>query len=432
MALFGTSGIRGRFPEEVSPGLFLRVGAALATLLEEAAVARDVRHSGPSLQAALMAGLTSRGVRVHDAGVLPTPTLAHLATRFDGGGIVTASHNPPDYNGLKLWTSQGMAFDAAWQARLEGAMEGDPPHAGWREVGQVLPYTGALREHRERILAAVDPSEARVAVDCGNGPTGSATPFVLREQGCDVRTLHAQPDGAFPGRGAEPTEEALAGLRRMVVRGGCALGIAHDGDGDRMVAVDEAGRVVPAEKLLLLFARRGGARKVVAPVDASMVLEDTLGTDAVVRTRVGDVFVAEALQREAGDLGGEPSGTWIFPDFALCPDGVYAAAHLASLLQGEALGDLVGEFPSYPVLRGSLPFAAGEEAEEALEAAVAALDAERVTRLDGWRLAFEDGWALVRPSGTEPLLRLTAEAREEARAREIYAALHGALSRAIA
>lgn len=430
MRLFGTSGIRGRFPEEVHPSLFLHVGAAVGTLLEEVVVARDVRGSGPALQGALMAGLSSRGAHVHDAGVLPTPTLAHAAARFHGGAIVTASHNPPAYNGLKLWTADGMAFDAAWQARVEEAMEGEPTHRGWGEVGPIVPYEGALRAHRERILAAVDPAEGRVAVDCGNGATGMLTPFVLREMGCGVRALHAQPDGAFPGRGAEPTEEALATLRRLVVRAGCDLGIAHDGDGDRMVAVDGEGRVVPAEKLLLLFARLGGARRLVVPVDASMVLEDTLGEDAVVRTRVGDVFVAEALRREGADLGGEPSGTWIFPEFALCPDGVYAGAYLASLLQGETLHDLLTDIPSYPVLRGSLPYEARHE--EALKDAVEAVDAESISRVDGWRLTFGDGWALVRPSGTEPLLRLTAEAREEARAREIYAALHETLRRAMA
>ncbi len=430
MGLFGTSGIRGRFPEEVHASLFLRVGAALGTLLEEVAVGRDVRASGPALQGALVAGLSSSGADVHDAGVLPTPTLAHAATRFDGGGIVTASHNPPAYNGLKLWTAEGLAFDVSWQTRVEEAMEAEPTHGEWGEVGRVVPYEGAPREHRERILAAVDPAEVSVAVDCGNGATGLLTPLVLREMGCRVRALHAQPDGAFPGRGAEPTEAALANLRRLVVRAGCDLGLAHDGDGDRMVAVDEAGHVVLGETLLLLFARLGGAKRVVAPVDASMVLEDTLGEEAVVRTRVGDVFVAEALRREGADLGGEPSGTWIFPDFALCPDGVYAGAYLASLLQGEALGDLLADIPTYPVRRGSLPFDRAQE--EGLAEALEAVDAESVSRVDGWRLTFGDGWALVRPSGTEPLLRLTVEAREEARAREIYAALHEVLRRAIA
>jgi phosphoglucosamine mutase len=428
--LFGTSGIRGRYPEEVDEALLLQVGHALGSLFDDVVVGRDVRRSGGALQGALMSAIAAVGATAYDCGVVATPTVAHAAMQFDCGGIVTASHNPPDYNGLKLWGPNGMAFDEELRSRLQEAMTAGES-ADWRDVGDILPYEGALRQHREKVVDAVDASEVKVAVDCGNGSASLLTPYVLRDIGCDVVSINCQPDGAFPGRGAEPTEEALEVLRRTVVRSECLLGIAHDGDGDRMVAVAEDGEVVRAEELLILFARATGARKVVAPVDASMVLEDVLGRDRVIRTKVGDVFVAEAIVREDASLGGEPSCTWIFPDFALCPDGVYAAAYLCSVLQGGGLQDFLADIPEYPILRGSIAYDPSEQLGDRLEEELAGMDARDVSRLDGWRLDFGDAWALVRPSGTEPKIRITVEAREEKRAREIYAALHSKVTGAM-
>ncbi len=322
-----------------------------------------------------------------------------------------------------------MAFDEALQSRVEKAMEG-PSEGGWDEAGQVYRYEWALRDHKEKILAAVDSTDVRVAVDCGNGAASYLTPQVLREMGCEVHALHCHPDGTFPGRGAEPTEDGLKDLTARVMQAGCRVGVAHDGDGDRMVAVDEEGAWVKGEKLLILFARALGADKIVVPVDASMALEDVLGKEKVVRTRVGDVYVAESIQESQADLGGEASGTWIFPEFSLCPDGVYAAAYLCSLLQDEPIGDHVADVPDYPILRGALTYSRAESLEQ-VGRELEALDVEEVSRLDGWRLDFGDGWGLVRPSGTEPKIRITSEAREEERAREIYGALHSKVSRAI-
>ncbi len=431
MGLFGTSGIRGLYPRQVNEALFLQVGTALATMFDEVAVGRDVRASGLPLQSALMAGIASGGGRCYDCGVVATPTIAHLAASFDCGAMVTASHNPSEYNGLKLWSPSGMAFDEGLRAQVENSVAGGPVYLDWQGVGHVSPYEGALREHKEKILASVEPSDVRVAVDCGNGAASLLTPLVLREMGCEVHALHCQPDGAFPGRGAEPREENLGDLMARVRRASCGVGIAHDGDGDRMVAVDDGGSFVKGEKLVILFARSVGAEKVVVPVDASMALEDILGKSRVVRTRVGDVYVAEAIQELGAGLGGEASGTWIFPEFSLCPDGVYAAAYLCSLLKDGGINEQVGDVPDYPILRGAVAYDETNFVERTLAEGLEALDVDEVSRLDGWRLDFGDGWGLVRLSGTEPKIRITAEARGEERAREIYGVLDSTVSRAI-
>lgn len=431
MPLFGSSGIRGPYPEAVDETLLLRLGRAVGSLHAPVLLGRDVRLSGPVLSEAFVAGATAAGADVHDAGVVPTPTVAHLAAAFECGAVVTASHNPPGDNGLKLWDPSGMAFDAERREAVEAALADLPPHAPWDAVGTRHAYDGALRAHEEKILRALQEARVRVALDCGNGATSLLAPRLLRRLGCEVVTLHCQPDGRFPGRGPEPTEEALAGLGSLVRSAGCQLGVAHDGDGDRMVALDGTGDPIPPEALLILFARALGARRVVTPVDSSMVLEDVLGADAVVRCRVGDVYVAERLRDTEADLGGEISGTWIFPGFALCPDGPYAAALLCTLLQEGTLGDWLDDIPRYPVVRDSLPYDPGIDVASKLEELLSDVDAADVLRLDGWRFDLDDGWALVRPSGTEPRIRLTVEARDEARAREIYASFHARLSEGI-
>jgi len=273
--------------------------------------------------------------------------------------------------------------------------------------------------HAKAILSAVGGADLHVVVDCACGATSTLTPAVLREMGCRVTALNSQPDGHFPGRDPEPTEENLGDLKRTVVSTGAALGIAHDGDGDRMVAVDDRGRYVGGDRLLPLFAKLHARRSIVVPVDASMALDDLLTGVEVHRTRVGDVFVGQEVKRLGADFGGEPSGTWIFPKETLCPDGVYAAAYLVSLVKarGRKLSELVDEIPHYPLFRDAVKFEARkrEEVEAALEREVAGAEG-KVSRLDGWRVQFGDGWVVVRLSGTEPKVRITAEARERARA----------------
>ena len=224
--------------------------------------------------------------------------------------------------------------------------------------------------------------------------------------------MNSQPDGHFPGRSPEPTEDQLGDLKAIVRERGADIGIAHDGDGDRMVAVDEKGRFVDGDSLLALFASRskGG---IAAPINASMVLDEMVEGE-VIRTRVGDVYVSDALKREGLQFGGEPSGTYIFSDQTYCPDGVYAAALLASMTEDSSLSEMVDELPSYPVARSSFSFEASRrrEIESRLREEIEGTECDRLLTLDGYRAEFDDGWFLIRLSGTEPKIRITSEARE--------------------
>ncbi|GGN16719.1 phosphoglucosamine mutase [Halarchaeum nitratireducens] len=426
---FGTSGIRGRVGEDVTADLALHVGRALAADAETVVVGRDPRPSGTVLADALAAGLAECGCDVVDLGPAATPTVARAVAWHDAdaGVAVTASHNPPAYNGLKCWQPSGQAFDGAMQdAVVERLIAEEYDLAAWDE-------TGARRERsdaRERHVAAItdsvtiDPADApSVVVDLGNG-AGAASVDALVELGCDVETLNAQPDGRFPGRPSEPTAANCESLCDLVAATDADLGLAHDGDADRMMAVTADGDFVSGDALLAVFAAAlaDAGDRVAVPVDTSMLVADALadvGAD-VVYTEVGDVHVAERAVAEDAAFGGEPSGAWIFPDDTLCPDGPLAAAKLVELVaDGPGLAERVAAFPSYPIRRASREVADKLGVMERLHDTVREAY-DDVDTLDGVRVDLGDAWFLLRPSGTEPIVRVTAEARDDARADEAF------------
>ena len=231
--------------------------------------------------------------------------------------------------------------------------------------------------------------------------------------GCDVITLNAQLDGYFPARNPEPNDANLGLLKKAVVEFDADLGIAQDGDADRMMAVDENGVFVTGDEMLAIFAgyecKAGGT--LVVPVDTSMIVDDALPDSNVVRTRVGDVYVAEEIKRTGADFGGEPSGSWIFPRVSYCPDGIYAAARLIEIVRDTGLADLRQRLPQYPTKRGTV-ICDNDKKESVMNMVGSEMGAlGKVTDIDGVRVEMDDGWLLVRPSGTEPKIRITAEAR---------------------
>ncbi|QSG01734.1 phosphoglucosamine mutase [Natranaeroarchaeum sulfidigenes] len=426
--MFGTSGVRGEFGTDVTVDLAVAIGRALvADGAERIVVGRDPRTTGPLLADALSAGVRESGGNVTDCGMVATPTLARaVAWRdADAGVMITASHNPPTDNGIKLWTPSGMAFDEERRERIEALVEADGyDPADWDAVGEVSEWDGATVRHHEAIVDAVAPIEdLSVVVDVGNG-AGGVTAGVLRELDCSVETLNGEPDGHFPSRPSEPTEAACETLQAHVAATDAELGIAHDGDADRMMAVDETGQFIVGDALLALFGRRaaGEGDVVAAPLNTSLAVDDTLAEvgASLTRTRVGDVFVAERAREDDVVFGGEPSGAWIWPDETLAPDGPLAAAKLATLVDREGpLSALVEELPNYPLRRESIAVDAKREIMKRV-AARAQEEYESVETLDGVRVEREDGWFLVRASGTQPLVRVTAEGRTEATTTELY------------
>ena len=415
MSLFGSSGIR-RIADRNLIEIALRAGLALGRLHKRVVVGRDTRTSGGALKHALVSGLLSSGARCYDGGVLPTPTLAVAARDFDIGVMLTASHNPPEYNGIKIFNPDGSSYVSAQQQELERMITNPFPTAPWDRVEpDCIRLEAAIERHIEHIMAqtgATATKKTRVVVDCACGAGAVITPVLLRKLNCEVIGLNTNTSGFFP-HDVEPIERNLQDLIRICgeLR---AFGIAHDGDADRMMAVDEEGRFIPGDKMLVLLARHIQARDVVTTVDASIIVEES--GFKTTRTRVGDTYVSEQLSN-SGDFGGEPSGAWIFPRNSLCPDGIFAAATLVSIAATEKLSDLVDAIPQYCVLRGSLDLSQRKTNDEELISKTQPLS---VDGTDGLKLLFDDGWALVRPSGTEPKIRLTVEAKSDARAHQIY------------
>lgn len=415
MGLFGTSGIRGLFDDSLV-FLALKVGLVVGKSYGNVVVGGDTRTSSEAMKRAFMSGLLAAGSRYEDAGVVPTSTLGFAARKFDAAAMITASHNPPEYNGIKLLNPDGSAFGPGQQEQIEEAVSsGSPETAPWDEVKSSADYSSAIEQHIERIRRDFPGMfKLKVVLDCGCGAASLITPYLLREMGCEVVEINCSPGGFFP-RGIEPTESNLGDLIRATRESGAHLGIAHDGDADRMMAVDDKGRFIPGDKLLLILAREVGAKEVVTTIDASMAIDEM--DFSVRRTRVGDTFVSEEL-KNGGDFGGEPSGSWIFPAISLCPDGIYAAAQIVAIASQHRLSGLVDAILAYPLLRGSI--SSDGIAMSSLEAHLMAVEPSSVSKVDGMKLNFEDGWLLIRASGTEPKIRLTAEAKSELRVHQLY------------
>jgi phosphoglucosamine mutase len=413
MQLFGTSGIR-RLADINLLQLAVQVGLAIGTTYKNVIIGRDTRTSGYALSLAVTSGLLFAGARCSDAGILPTPTLAYATRKFDAGIMVTASHNPPQYNGLKLLNPDGSAFTSIQQKQIENFVNGITPlDIQWEKMQSGELYTAAVEEHVNRIVQDFPSGvKLKAVVDCGCGAAYFITRHLLNRLGCEVIDLNCYPCGLFP-HDIEPIEANLGNLIRAVKETGANLGIAHDGDADRMMAVDDLGRFISGDRMLAILAQFSGSKDIVTTIDASMGIEH-LGFN-IKRTRVGDPYVSEEL-KQWGGFGGEPSGAWVFPSISLCPDGIYAAALIAHIAGQSKLSELVNAVPDYPIMRSSISgtISNNRDIREKLESA---LDPLSVDTIDGLKLNLKDGWILVRPSGTEPKIRLTSEAKDEALAR---------------
>ncbi|MGV8143142.1 MAG: phosphoglucosamine mutase [Methanothermobacter sp.] len=429
--LFGTSGIRGPVGTAVTADLALKMGRALSTLLgpgSDVVVGYDSRTSNQMLEKALTAGILEGGCNVLSLGMAPTPLVGYATMKLgDAGVMITASHNPPQDNGIKVWNMDGMAYRSKQEKELEEIFyNGTFSNVSWDEMGKVKDIKSMTREYVNDLLKFVDIEPGlKVVIDCANGAASYLSPLILRKAGCEVITLNSQPDGFFPGRMPEPSEANLQELMMMVKATNADLGIAHDGDADRMVAVDELGNMADFDKLLSLVAQDVGGC-VVTTVDASNSIDICLeDIGMVIRTKVGDVHVAEAIEKNNAAFGGEPSGTWIHPEFCMCPDGILSALKLIALVREKGpLSKLLDDVPSFPTLREKINCDESQKKNimehTKLEFPNIFKDMVESNLIDGVRLSLENGsWVLIRPSGTESYIRITLGGKTELEAQEL-------------
>lgn len=436
MKLFGSSGVRGLANVDLTAVLAEEIGLAVATFVmaKEVLVARDTRVSGAMLQDALVSGLESGGANVKCLGVIPTPVLAFLTKkmRADAGVVITASHNPPEYNGIKIFSREGLAYDEKSQDEIERIIAHKRFRlADWRCVGSAHVADESCR-YVENIEKNVKlRGKWRVVVDPGCGATFSLAPAVLQGLGCKVIALNAQPDGWFPARSPEPNAQSLTLLANVVKNLGADGGLAFDGDGDRVAFIDEKGSFADFDQVLAAYAayvvKENGGGTVVTSVEASMGVEKMVESHGgkVVRTKVGDVYISETMRKCRAIFGGEPCGAWIHPKFHFCPDGILSSVLLLRALENEnkRLSEFVAETPKYPILRENFTCKNNvkeETVENVGEGLKSAFPAYReFSTVDGVRLVLENGWLLVRASGTEPIIRLTVEGESLKAAKQI-------------
>jgi len=426
MELFGTAGIRGTVADEVTPERALQVGQAVGHDGAEFVLGVDGRVTSPALAAAMEAGLESAGASVVVIGQCPTPTLAY-ASQGRRGVMITASHNPPADNGIKLFVD-GSEYDRTGEERIEARVASGDDAVDWSEWGDRR-RADPLPAYRQAVTEFAsghggDPEGVTVAVDCGNGMAGLATPQVLRALGADVRALEASVDGYFPARQSKPTPESLSTLRSFVTGSDATIGIGHDGDADRIVIVDGDGEVVHEDTVLAILAEhyvRDSAADddpvVVTTPNASGRIDErvTAAGGRVERVRLGALHEGIAAADGPVVFAAEP---WkhVHPDFGGWIDGVVSAALVTTLVAERGLSALREPITERPYRKHSVdcPDDRKDAVMATLESALpAAFPEASVATEHGVRLTFpDDSWTLVRPSGTEPYVRVYAESDE--------------------
>jgi phosphoglucosamine mutase len=406
---FGTDGVRGIVGEDLTPELVGRLGKA-ATLWSKGGrifIGRDTRASGVELEAAFAQGVVEAGGNAVLGGILPTPAVALLV--LDLGSVISASHNPPEYNGVKFFDADGRKLSDEAEEEIESLL--DVPGPGGGRVDRVEVAIDSYLEHVLERFGS-DLSGLRIAVDCANGAYSGIAPQAFEQLGASVQAIGADPDGHNINAGCGATDLAL--LQEVVAGGDFDLGVAFDGDGDRMLAVDAEGESVDGDQILAVLALDLGVDLVAVTVMTNLGFHRLMGERGirVITTDVGDRYVLQALRESGGVLGGEQSGHLIYLRGHVTGDGLAAALLLCAALKGRTLRQAVSVLRRYPQAKENIPVSRRELTMPVVE---------EVDRLN--RQLDERGRVLVRPSGTEPVIRILAEAENRLEAAEICATI---------
>jgi len=407
-----------------------RLGLAMGTFMKgQVVIGTDARTSNEMLKSACASGLMAAGCEVLDCGIVPTPTVQYAVkvNKAAGGVVITASHNPPEFNGIKAIYKDGTEMSRENEEEIESIYhEQFFTRANWARIGKIRSLA-AVDRYIAGIMSktnayAIRQAQLRIAVDCGNGAGAFVIPKLLERLGVRYVTLNADPNGSFPGHESEPVPENARELVALVKSGGFNFGAIFDGDADRSVFVDETGRYLYGDRSLAIVANylcsQKKNRKVVTNVAASKAVEDAvkMAEGEVIYTRVGSPIIARTMMVEGGIFGGEENGGLIFADFQYCRDGAMALAKMLEIvaLKGK-LSELNDRIPQYHQVKKktSCP---EEKKQEVMDELARTAKGEKIDRTDGVKVFFRDGWVIVRPSGTEPIFRIFSESTSPDRA----------------
>ena len=435
--LFGTNGIRGIANKELTPLVAVRVGVAVGAFFKRGnlVVGHDVRTSGSLLAHAVIAGLNSVGCGVFFAGLVPTPALQFWVKRHRvaGGVMITASHNPAEYNGIKVIWKDGIELSREQEIRVENTyFTGQSAFATWKKLGVTQGLNGVVVEHvaavrRHVNVRAIRKEHYRVVVDAANSVGGLMGSRLLKELGCEVTGINMKLDGTFPGRLPEPRPEFLGGLSSAVRAVDADLGVAFDSDADRAIFADEKGEIAVGDKSFALvekhFLKEHPGEKIVTSVSSSTMIRDIAAKygGEVVWTKIGSVTVSQTMKKVKAKLGGEEYGGIFYGPHQPVRDAAMATALILEIMAktGLKLSTLFGELPRYFIdkERVECPEHLKQKVLNELKKEVKDLD---VSTLDGVKIWFKDKSAiLIRPSGTESVYRLYAEAKTAGKAAQL-------------
>jgi phosphomannomutase/phosphoglucomutase len=430
--MFGTNGIRGVVNKDMNVALALQIGKAVGKEFPgRVAVGTDTRLSADMLTSAVASGLMAVGCDVDLLGMLPTPAIQYYVKTHDdvaAAVVVTASHNPPEFNGLKVIASDGTEASKDEEEAIEDLYDTEIETVAWDKAGRARRVDGADEDYVDAVLSradvkAIQDAKLTVVLDCANGASCYTSPLLLRKLGVRAIMLNSSPDGTFPGHPSEPTAENLADLCRTVPEVKADLGIAHDGDADRCVFVDGSGNYVPGDKVLAVLARsmcqKNPGSVVVTPVATSSVIDDAVRAAGgrVVRTAVGSPVVARKMMEVSGIMGGEENGGLIFPDHQYCRDGAMAIVRmLECIIRDGPLEGQVASLPVYYTVKDKIA-CPNERKKELLKHMSDFAAGEPIDNTDGIKVLYSDGWVLMRPSGTEPIFRIYAETKDETKSK---------------
>lgn len=435
--LFGTNGIRGVVNKELTPELVAKIGTAIGTYFQygNLIVGYDARTSSPMLAKAVISGLNATGCNVFFAEMAPTPALQYAVKnqKKDGAVIITASHNPPEYNGIKVVWNDGIELSREQEIEIENIFFNEKiRYAEWNEVGTKCDLHGVIDDYIEAIKRHVNVAEIakkhyHVVIDTVNSVGTLAIPRLLRDLGCKVTTINANIDGTFPGRSPEPRPENLKDLALIVKAVGADLGVAYDGDADRSIFVDEKGEIHWGDKTFALvekhFLKDNPGEKIVTSVSSSTLVKDIADAygGEIVWTKVGSVTISQTMKKINAKLGGEENGGIFYGPHQSVRDGGMTTALILDIMAktDEKLSKLLGELPKYFIEKGKVN-CSDKLKEKVLEKLIGQLDGLNISIIDGVKVWFDDKSAiLVRPSGTEPVYRLYAEAKTEEKATQL-------------
>jgi len=435
--LFGTNGIRGVVNLDLTPEFVTKIASAIGTFFEgkRIVVGYDGRTSSPMFLQATISGLTSTACDVYEAGMAPTPAIQYAVKHYemDGGIIITASHNPPEYNGIKVVADDGIELPREQEIEVENIFFNEKiKRMHWKEIGKIyqLPevlnlYNKAIENHVDVIT--IQRKRFHVVVDPGNGVGALTAPYMLRDLKCKVTTINANVDGTFPGRLSEPRPENLGELALTVRAVGADVGVAYDGDADRAIFVDEKGEIHWGDRVFALiekhFLERNHGETIITPVSSSQLIKDIADEygGKVVWTKVGSVIVSHTMKQIKAKLGGEENGGVFYAPHQSVRDGTMATALILDIMAktGKKISELLAELPWYYIEKDKIE-CPDELKEQVLQRLLKQVKGASVDTIDGAKIRFPDKSSiLIRPSGTEPLYRFYAEAKTRTKAVEL-------------